>query len=142
MPAAERKISTPQMRALWASARDLGYDSDDLHHLVRQITGSDSIAALSARQAKLVLDRLIPKQSRRRPLGKRRSMATPKQIGMIDGLWRELGEGRWYTPKNRKAALRGFLRKRFGVSDIRFLTVAKARNVIEALKRLAEEQDK
>jgi hypothetical protein len=126
MPATFAKISAQQMRLLWALARDHGYDSEGL--------GSSSISNLSLKQASLVIDRLQPKRIKPRP--NRPGMATQKQIRMIQGIWGDFGRRKFYAKGQGQKALREFLGKRFGVSDIRFLTVSRARAVIEALKSI------
>lgn len=139
MSAAARKISQPQMRLLWALARDHGYDGDGLRDLVEAVTGGRSISGLSRRQASRVIDRLSPNKAKPRkadpgnPPG-----ADRRDLRKIQALWAELGKRGWYAPENRQKALRGFLSKRFGVSDPRFLTVHRARQVIEALKNILE----
>jgi hypothetical protein len=134
MPATFAKISAQQMRLLWALARDHGYDSEGLHDLVYDLVGSSSISNLSLKQASLVIDRLQPKRIKPRP--NRPGMATQKQIRMIQGIWGDFGRRKFYAKGQGQKALREFLGKRFGVSDIRFLTVSRARAVIEALKSI------
>ena len=59
-------------------------------------------------------------------------MATPPQLRMIKGLWREI----CYCDNDEYASksLRKFLKAKFKVDDIRFLTKNKAIKVIQAIK--------
>ena len=64
-----------------------------------------------------------------------RRMASPGQIRKIYALWYSLGPS-YNRPGKEKQALRAFLTRRFRISHENFLTVEKARSVIEALKRM------
>ena len=59
-------------------------------------------------------------------------MATPPQLRMIKGMWRDI----CYVDNDEIAtkSLRKFLKAKFKVDDIRFLTKAKANKVIQAIK--------
>jgi len=65
----------------------------------------------------------------------RPGMATIGQIKKIYKLWWRLGES-YYTKGHERQALRGFLKKRFGVNHENFLTLDKAGQVIEAVKAI------
>lgn len=72
-------------------------------------------------------------------LGKRRNMATPPQLRLIEGLWREVSIV--LGAQNRKKALRSWLFGHFGVSDLRFLDDMNVRKVVFALKAMRERRD-
>ena len=59
-------------------------------------------------------------------------MATPPQLRMIKGMWRDI----CYVDNDEIAtkSLRKFLKAKFKVDDIRFLTKHKAIKVIQAIK--------
>lgn len=116
-----------QIRMIWGSAKEAGMDSDELHALVAGLTGVDSIRHLNVQQAIRVIDRLSALAGRKKDVPDR---ATLKQQYKILALAREMG---W---DNDPARLRGFLEKRAGVSDVRFLTLKGANHVIEALKAM------
>lgn len=70
---------------------------------------------------------------------KRPGFASPRRIRMIKGLWADLS---YAPPEKRQAALREFLHKRFGVSDLRFLTEMGAANVINALLGMKKDKER
>ena len=116
-----------QIRMIWGTARNAGMDSDELHTLVAGLTGCDSIRHLNIQQAIRVIDRLNALTGRQKDVPDR---ATQKQQYKILALAREMG---WAKDPAR---LRGFLEKRAGVSDVRFLSLKAANRVIEALKAM------
>ena len=65
---------------------------------------------------------------------KRDNMATPAQMRMIEGLWREISY--FDNDDFAKKSLRKFLKSKFKVDDIKFLTKAKASKVIQAITRI------
>ena len=72
-------------------------------------------------------------------LGHRPNMATPRQLARIETDWHLMC---WYWAPNgvghEALALRGFLQKRYGVADLRFLRFDQAHNCIEALKAMGQ----
>lgn len=74
-------------------------------------------------------------ESWRSRVGSRPGKATPEQLALIETIWDRL---EWYWSRDgkgsRDAALHGFLVARFACEDLRFLSFAGARGVIEALK--------
>ena len=115
------KITAPQMRKIYAVAREQGIDKETLYELVEATTSSSSIKALTVQQANDVIDRLVGKQTIK-------GYATEKQKAYIRNLTKDLGRD---DPKR----LRGFLKKYTKVDDIKWLTQRQASNVIEGLKR-------
>lgn len=69
-------------------------------------------------------------------LGYRNGMASPAQLRMIDAIWKEIS--RVGADKKKHTGLRTFLLSRFKVSDLRFLDVRKAGEVISALKGMQQ----
>jgi hypothetical protein len=67
-------------------------------------------------------------------LGCREGMATPKQLRLVEYLWKDVSIIK--EPKNRQKALRAWLQKRFGVSDLRFLDRSVTSKVIYALNQM------
>ncbi|HSA07306.1 MAG TPA: regulatory protein GemA [Candidatus Gastranaerophilales bacterium] len=67
-------------------------------------------------------------------LSNRKSMATPKQLRMIEAMWREVS----YREDDEfvKQSLRKFLSGHFYVSDLRFIDRAKASKIINAIKNI------
>lgn len=63
--------------------------------------------------------------------GYRAGMATPAQIGLIKGLWRD------YRGQDDSDGLRHWLERFHKISDPRFATSAKANAILAALKSMA-----
>ena len=80
----------------------------------------------------------MPKQYE--DLNRDSKMATPPQLRMIKGLWREI----CYFDNNEFAnkSLRKFLKTKFKVDDINFLTKTKAIKVIQAIKAIKQKLEK
>lgn len=123
-----RKASTAQIRMLYGTARRCSMDNDDLHALVKVVTGRESIRELTVQEATRAIDYLLYKNG----LGKSNILgrATENQRRYIVGLAREVGM--LDEPKH----FRQFLEKRFGVADIAFLDEGKTQAVITALKAM------
>ena len=121
-------ISKEQIRMMHGVARRAGMDTDDLHAMVYEMCGKESIRALTCREGIKVIDRLKQRAGEEPmvPAGR----ATGAQRAMICSLERELGWG------NEPERLRGFLRARFGVESINWLTDKKASAAINALKAM------
>lgn len=122
-------MSGGQMRMIYALARRAGMDNDTLHDMAMGITGKESLSAMSAAEGAQIIDRL---QAYLGANGDIPNRATQKQLWLIHRIEAELG---W---ANEPARLRGLIEKVAGVSDVRWLTVPKARKVIEALKAMQE----
>lgn len=76
--------------------------------------------------------------SRRRREWKRRpGMATPAQLRKIEAMW--AGVSRQKTAKERRKALGKFLEKRFGVSDLAFVTHEMPGKIIHALEAMVKQ---
>lgn len=73
-------------------------------------------------------------------LGYREDMATPNQLRLIEGLWKNISVIK--EPKNRHKALRAWLYKRFKVSDLRFLDHVTVSKVIYALNMMQKKKPK
>ncbi len=71
-------------------------------------------------------------------LGGRTGMGTPKQLRLIEGLWKDVSVIK--ETKSRQKALRSWLHKRFGVSDLRFLKREVTSKVIYALTQMKKQK--
>ena len=116
---------------IYALARKADIDNELLHDNVKRITGCDSIKALSMAQAKTIIDRL-QQCTGDKPKTAPSDRATHAQRGMIFALSRELGWG------GDSLRLTAFLEKRFGVSNVAFLTSKQTGPVIEAMKSMRD----
>jgi len=119
-------ITKPQIKKLWALAKQTGMDEIDLRGLVKNLTGADSISGMTKAQAIRLIDYLVDRQNK----DYRPEMASRQQIYKIRQLAAELG---WADNQ-----LKGFLRKYAGVENMRWLDARRAYNVIEGLKKLKE----
>ena len=66
--------------------------------------------------------------------GGRPGFASPKQLRMIEGMWKDVS--RAATAEDRALALRHFLLRIVGVEDLRFLEPEHVRKVVNALKTM------
>ncbi len=62
------------------------------------------------------------------------NMASPAQMRMIEGLWREVSY--FDDDKFAKKSLRKFLKSKFKTDDVMFLTKARASKVIQAIREI------
>ena len=120
-------ITAKQRQKIYAMKKTLRISEDELHDIIRGLTGCESIRELSGRQAIRVIDRLnvlagVEKDVPDRATG-------PQQLHILR-LAREMG---WAGQPSR---LRGFLEAKAGVSDVKFLSIDQARRITEALKAI------
>lgn len=121
------EITYPQIRKLYALAKEKGIDNEELHELVYQCSGKDSIKSLSKDEGIRCIDRIEGRKVL--PTGK----ITPSQLSYINDLIKQLG---W---NNNPKRLKGFIRKYTKVDEIKWLNVRQASNIIEGLKRQVKE---
>lgn len=130
----EAKVQAQRKRELgWIhqGKAALGWSDDDYRYHLHQKTGKHSAAELDAKGRRLVLDHMAA-------CGFKPKSAGFKHFGQADKikwLWRKLGEtGALHNTSNQ--ALVAFIGRvtGMGVSDPKFLPVAQASTVIEALK--------
>ena len=77
------------------------------------------------------------KRSRRREWSRRPGMATPAQLRKIEAMWS--GVSRQKTAGERRKALGAFLEKRFGVSDLAFVTHEMPSRIIHTLEAMKKQ---
>lgn len=123
---------TPEQRAkIFALQRQHGMSKDDLYAVVAQVSGGDSISALTKEQGIRLIDRLERLGGRPMPQP-REHRATDPMLGKIRALERTLG---WHTEPQR---LQGFMKKLTGVDNLNWLTKQQAGKLIEGLKRMQD----
>lgn len=149
---AAKDITKPQMRHIYAMARELGLDDENLHGLVFSVTGKEHVSDLTVNEAISVIDRLkgnMRGTERLKPKKKeleapRIGMASEAQIKKIYRLMYELKSydkpGEPTVSVNKR--LRGVLKKYNKIDDIRFLTAADAWKVIEELKKMVANEER
>mgnify|MGYP000902506466 CR=1 FL=1 len=124
------KITSVQIKKIYATAKELQLDNDLLHTFVFNMTGCEHISALTVYEASQVIDELEYKKTGIMKNQYRNNMATDEQIYKIHDLEHELG---WDDNPRR---LRGFMRKYCKTDNEKWLTFTKASNLIEALKKV------
>ena len=143
-------MATPsQIKRIHILKSLLGLD-DDLYCEMLMSFGVCSSKDLTFTEASVMLD-ILETRAEERNLWKRMpkpyedlnrdsKMATPPQLRMIKGLWREI----CYFDNNEFAnkSLRKFLKTKFKVDDINFLTKTKAIKVIQAIKAIKQKLEK
>lgn len=111
------KLTNKQMQVLWVQARELGLSSFHLHELAHELTGKDSIKALSVREAAEFIDFLKDaggriKKKRRPPRNLPSNvveMPSPDQVRYVKFLEKQLG---WQEdPARMKRYLRHTIKK-------------------------------
>jgi len=78
----------------------------------------------------------IQSSTRFNELAGRKGMASPKELRMIEAIWKDVSYTHDVT--KRQSALRKFLFRIAGVQDLRFLTSRDAKKVIHALKNMKD----
>jgi len=145
--AAKRKISKGQIKKIHALKHALQLSDDDYRKLIYvNFYPANSSKRLSFEQAETFIKNLesmaIEKgvwtpykgQSAYEDLGYREGMASPAQLRKIEAMWKDISGGG--GGKARKKALRNWLNKYFGLSDLRFLSTARVNDVIHALGKM------
>lgn len=127
-------MTRAQRAKIYAVCREQAIDNDLLHELVYAETGCCSLKELSGSQAIIVIDRL---EGRSTPKG----MATTKQKRFMEALLKEIdwrledGSADW-------TRLEAFVRQRYKVDSLKWLTSKTAGKTIEALKDMKERMKK
>lgn len=128
-----KKATTPQIRKIYALAKELNLDNELLHDFMKNTIKEKSISKLTNIQAITLIDELEYKKiGIRKKKIYRSNRATEAQEGKILALEKELG---WNENPKR---LKGFIKKYSRVEDINWLTFEAASNLIEALKKVLE----
>ena len=122
-------ITAAQIRMIHALVRETGLDDDTLHDIAHSVSGKESLRTLTRSQAARLIDRLQVLAGKAKDIPDRASQA---QQNYIHALAREMG---WAEDPKR---LRRFLETRAGVSDVRFLSIRAAGQIIEALKAIRD----
>lgn len=131
-------ISAGQIRMIYGIAGRHGCGDDWVHEMVNTYMYVDSLKELTKREACAFIDllRYITGEANEIPSpwaaeATAPGWATQRQRDFIQALAAGLG-------MEEPGRLRRFLRARFGVDDIRFLTQKNASNVIEGLKAMTK----
>ena len=127
------KVTSAQLKAIFALSRKLGMDMEDLHGMAYRISGTDSLRTLSGREAGRMIEELKTRCGQ--PVirtGGGAGRATEAQQRKIFRLTCELG---WNDQPER---LRGYIRRMCKADDVRFLTPQQASVVIDGLTAMRD----
>lgn len=130
-----------QIRKIHTLKSLLGLDDDLYREMLmsfgvctsKDLTFTEAAIFVDILETRAVERNLWKKQPKKyEDLNRDGKMATPPQLRMIKGMWRDI----CYFDNDEFASksLRKFLKAKFKVDDIRFLTKAKANKVIQAIK--------
>ena len=141
--------TTFQIRKIHALKNILGMD-DDLYREMLMSFDVQSSKNLTFTEAGIFIEILeeraiasnkwVKQPKKYENLNRDEEMATSAQLRMIEGLWRDLAY--YNTDKYAKKSLRKFLKSKFKVDDIMFLTRAKACKVIQAITAIKKNIEK
>lgn len=130
------RLSKAQLGLLRVAKAQLALDEDSYREILERFGGSRSAADLDAGGFTAVMARFqqlgFVSTSRKRGFGERVGMASAAQLEMIQGLFAEA------SGDNDAGHLTAWLEKYHKVSSLRFVTMAKAGQIIAALKAWRE----
>lgn len=133
--------TTSQIRKIHALKNVIGLDDDLYREMLmsfdvqssKDLTYTEAIIFTEILEEKAVaIDRWQKQPKKYENLHRSDKMASDAQMRMIEGMWREI----CYHDNDQfaKKSLRKFLKSKFKVDDVMFLTKAKASKVIQAIK--------
>lgn len=117
-------MTEKQRKLLFVLAKQRGMDNELLHSYIETQTGKQSITEVTTQEAKTLIDGLQEKKQTVK------GYITEKQLKYIKGLCQCLG---W-----EEKALRQFIEKQYGISNVNWLTSKQAAKLIEGLKNIWE----
>ena len=141
--------TSSQIRKIHTLKNFIGLD-DDLYREMLMTFGVQSSKNLTDTEAEIFIEVLEAKAEKfedwvKRPkkyadLYRDENMATQAQLRYIEGLWKEVA---YFDDEDfNKKSLRKFLKSKFKIDDIMFLTKAKATKVIQGIKGMKASLEK
>ena len=139
-----KSITGSQIKKIKTLQRRLGLENGDYRLMLRNVAGVSSCKELKGAKIDLVIRHLEGRIGYRRSqvqFGKERTernnegkpnWATERQVRKIREMWRQVSR------EKTEAALRVWLRRRFKVGAVEWLTVGQAAGVIEGLKAMGK----
>ncbi len=115
--------------------KDLGMEDDDYRAFLKNVTGKDSLRAMSEGDRIKVVAGMKDKGFQAKPKGTFTPKSDKPYVRLIHALWRSCAEKK-VVKSGSKRALRAFVENMTEVSDPEFLTYGQASPVIEALKKM------
>lgn len=141
-------ISKYQIKRIHTLKNALGMDDETYRSAMYETFGVTSSKDLDSAEAAGIIryfereavaagvwNRVDPEEKYKRLKG-RPDHASPKQLAFIEDLWQQVSR---VEPESRAKALRSFLQRQAGVSDLRFLKRVDAGKVITALKAMKQQ---
>ena len=126
----------------------VGVFDEDYRARLRKDYGVSSCKQLSSSQAGKLIKNMesiakgmgidVGQPRRRREWKRRPGMATPAQLRKIEAMWADVS--RQKTPGEKRKALGAFLEKRFGVSDLAFVTHEMPGKIIHTLEVMKKQK--
>lgn len=143
--ARKKTIEPGQVKRIHALANAIGISDEDYRARMMEEFGVRTCKKLSREQAARFIRSMEgtagglglsvgARRGRRREWKRRPGMATPAQLRKIEAMW--VGVSRQGSLAAKQKALGAFLEKRFGVSDLRFVTHEMPGRIIRALEAM------
>lgn len=144
-------ITAQQIKLIHALKSAIGMDDETYRGALHEAFGVRSSKILSKEDAEGVISyfereahslgvwKKTESQDKYQSLGNRPEHATPAQLKYIDNLWDQVSRA---EAEHKESALRKFLQRQAGVSDLRFLKRKDASKVITALKSMKRQGGK
>lgn len=141
--------TSSQIRKIHTLKNFIGLD-DDLYREMLMTFGVQSSKNLTDTEAGIFIEVLevkaekfenwVKKPKKYADLYRDENMATQAQLRYIEGLWKEVA---YFDDEDfNKKSLRKFLKSKFKIDDIMFLTKAKATKVIQGIKGMKASLEK
>lgn len=137
-------IEPKQIKLIHCLKGALGLDDPTYRGLLSGRYGKDTSKRLTYQEASELIREMETaavsagvwrrKEKKYDRMGSRPGFATPKQLRMIEGMWKDVS--RATTEEDRKTALRHFLVRIVGIEDLRFLEPGHVRKVVNALNAM------
>ena len=146
---AENKTIQPgQVKHIHVLLNLIGVSDQDYRARLREDYGVSTCKKLSSVQAAKLIKSMeaiakgmgidTGRRRRRREWKRRPGMATPAQLRKIEAMWADVS--RQKTPGEKRKALGAFLEKRFGVSDLAFVTHEMPGKIIHTLEVMKKQK--
>jgi phage gp16-like protein len=127
-------ITAKQITVVHLAKARLGLEDDMYREILQKLGGVASAKQLDAAGFEAVMEYFascgFQSTWRKRTFGNRPGMATPPQVDLIRGLWRD------FSGADDEAALNKWLERSFHITALRFLDKVMAQKAITGLKKM------
>ncbi|MFK5892853.1 MAG: regulatory protein GemA [Pseudomonadota bacterium] len=128
-------MSKSQLGVIHIAKKKLGMTEEEYRALLNGVAGVDSSKDLDELGFDAVMQRFaklgFKSSFRKKQYGYREGMATPDQLQYIRYLWSQ------YTGDYNESSLNHFVENKFGITNLRFLTIDKVGKIISALRAMS-----